>query len=756
MLENNSLKLENILKKLLIWGSYFIVFIPAIFIPQSYFPYVIQKTILLRIVIELLFGIYLVLVLFNRKYLPKKSFLLWSLIAFFVVMLVTTFTGDSIARSWWGNWERMMGTFNYLHYFVWFLILISVFKTQIAWKRILDFSLVTSIVICLYGIAQMLGLNFVFEAGIDRVKSTIGNASLLSSYLIFHLFISLLYLFKVKDIKYKIFYIISFVLVLINIFLAATRGAQLALFISLIIFIIFSLVLKLWRNNKGIKYMLIGVSILVLLGSSLFALRSNSFIKDNYFLNRLTNYSLEDNTVQTRLLSWQAGYEGFKDNLLLGVGSENFQNVFNEYINPEFYDYTGDEVWFDRSHNTVIDIGVMMGIFGLLSYLSIFIALFYYLINLLKRKLLSDSSFIILSLLFITYFIQNLFVFDSLNSLILFYLLLAFVYSLYIQDNNESLNESKVLARPILTIPLVIISFTWLFFSINLVEVKANNSIFETFRDKGRVDYETMVEHYKQAADVAVNKIDPAHLFSSALDESFYNQNFFASPETKISNFKIAASLMDRALDLDSSNMYLYYIQSKNYSHLFELTGDMEYFDKGLYFAVESKEYAANRIRPYWVIAQMYLLNEQYDLAIENIDIAININEGTAQNYYYKSIIYKAQGNVDGQGEMYKKMMEHNYPFSNNDIFELLNYFDERQDVEQLINVVTILTEIDPTDLNHWNNLVGLYVMDLQYEEALVILKQASKINPGYSYNALQSYKEIEQLIKNQYDEQDQ
>ena len=213
---------------------------------------------------------------------------------------------------------------------------------------------------------------------------------------------------------------------------------------------------------------------------------------------------------------------------------------------------------------------------------------------------------------------------------------------------------------------------------------------------------------------------------------------------------------MDRALDLDSSNMYLYYIQSKNYSHLFELTGDMEYFDKGLYFAVESKEYAANRIRPYWVIAQMYLLNEQYDLAIENIDIAININEGTAQNYYYKSIIYKAQGNVDGQGEMYKKMMEHNYPFSNNDIFELLNYFDERQDVEQLINVVTILTEIDPTDLNHWNNLVGLYVMDLQYEEALVILKQASKINPGYSYNALQSYKEIEQLIKNQYDEQDQ
>jgi len=398
-----------------------------------------------------------------------------------------------------------------------------------------------------------------------------------------------------------------------------------------------------------------------------------------------------------------------------------------------------------------------MGILGLFGYLSIFIAVAYYLIQLYKKKTISESSFIVLSLLFITYFIQNLFVFDSLNSLILFYAFLAFIYFLSNSNNPEENNESKVLARPVLSIPFVVIAFTWMFFSLNLTEIKANNNMFETYRERSRYDYSAMVEYFKQAAKVSVNKIDPAHLFSAALDLALYDDNYMALKEEKIANFKFATQLMNEAIRLDSKNMYLHYIQAKNYSHLFELTNDYKYYDLALEFTNNTKKLGPNRVRPYWVFSQIYLLNSKYDLALENLDKAISLNYTIPETYYFKSFALKAKGDLDGLDELYNLMIENDYPFYNLDeVHEILQYYDERGDVEKLIFFVERLTEIEPENLNHWENLVNLLVLDKQYNVALETLKEAAQVNPVYSYNALIKYKEIEQLMNNQYDEQNQ
>jgi O-antigen ligase len=63
--------------------------------------------------------------------------------------------------------------------------------------------------------------------------------------------------------------------------------------------------------------------------------------------------------------------EGWK-RTLFGWGSENYQFAWAKYYNPEVYRY--ESAAFDRAHDKYLDIIVMYGVIGLLSYLVFLVA----------------------------------------------------------------------------------------------------------------------------------------------------------------------------------------------------------------------------------------------------------------------------------------------------------------------------------------------------------------------------------------------
>ena len=67
--------------------------------------------------------------------------------------------------------------------------------------------------------------------------------------------------------------------------------------------------------------------------------------------------------------------KGFQERPILGWGQENFNYVFNKNYDPGMW---GQEQWFDRTHNVILDWLVAGGILGLLAYLSIFFSTLYY------------------------------------------------------------------------------------------------------------------------------------------------------------------------------------------------------------------------------------------------------------------------------------------------------------------------------------------------------------------------------------------
>ena len=356
----NHTKLEKVLLGIIYVGSFLVVLVPLIVIPKSYFPYIVLKTIIMRVFIEAVFVSWLILMVRKPEYRPQRTLLFWVLTIFMLVWVVSTIFSQSFVKSLWGNYERMGGFFTYFHYYAWWLVLVNTLKNIKNWYRLLGFSLLISVIICLYSIAQRLGSSFTLEAGLTRVNGTFGNAAYLASYLLFHLFISWYFFAKATGWLKKSMYLLIFALQLLILTLTSTRGAFVGFAVALCLFAVASLVFKFYKE-KSIRIFVVFSFLALIFGIGVFVFKNTPFVHNNYYLDRLSNMSISDNTIQTRLISWQAGFKGFKDYLLTGVGPENYNIVFNRYFTPDFYRYTGDEVWFDRAHNTLVDMAAMLG-----------------------------------------------------------------------------------------------------------------------------------------------------------------------------------------------------------------------------------------------------------------------------------------------------------------------------------------------------------------------------------------------------------
>ncbi len=748
---SNSKIFDKILLGIIYVGSFAVVAIPLVVIPQSYFPYIIIKTIILRIIIELVFLSWLVLIIYRPEFRPKKTLLFWILGFFILVWLVSTLTSSSFLKSFWGNWERMGGFFNFLHYFLWWLVIANVFKSIKQWYRILNWSIIISVAIGLYSVAQRYALFFTLEAGLVRVNGTIGNSAYLAAYMLIHVFISWYFFAKSKKLWVKLLYLGAFGLQLFIMLLTSTRGAQLAFAFSLVLFLLFSIIFKFYKE-KSVRLFVLISALAVLFGIFVLIFHNQPWVRSNYYLGRFGNITLKDNTIQTRFISWKAGYQGFKDYLLTGVGPENYNIVFNRYFTPDFYLYTGDEVWFDRAHNTLVDMAAVLGIFGIISYLSIFLAILYIFWQFYKKQGYV-VNITILVLLFITYFIQNIFVFDSLNTYIPFFLMLGlvdFFYRLNKKQDNVEVKAAKdwQFPKPIAA-SLGILAFLILFFSINLQQIKANQYTYSGFVASRTGNYEVFNRDYRKSIATAINPIDPIFLFAQGITDLTVNNLDKLSKEEIEKNFSEAVTYAKRGVELDPKNVFSYYILAKLYNGYAEITQQGIYLNKALEALEEAKKLSPNRIRLYWVEAQTYIIAGKYDEALEALDKSIALIDSIPDPYWFKSIVYfEQEGKEDLAYEAAAMAVKNNYRFSNiNDINKLIPHFEETGEDEVLIKLYQKIISLEPAKTAYYERLAFLYEETGEIQKAMDIIKRAAEAVPAYSDRAYEIYTALENKL---------
>lgn len=428
----------KLLRYFIIGGTFVVPFIPFIIANSMFFPFITGKNFTFRILVELLFGAWVLLALLEPMYRVRlRHGLFIAFAAFIGVMgLATIFSADP-RTSFWSNFERMEGYLALVHLFMYFIVAGSVLHTEKLWKAWFNTTVIASVIMAFYGFLQLSGAIDIRQGSL-RLDGTLGNATYLAVYMLFHVFIALLLMVKTRARFLQCLYGITILLQGAILFYTATRGAILGLVGGLLLTAI--LIALTERNRPLLRRIALGGLIgIVLIVGGFIAIKETAFVRDNPVLTRIASISLSEG--ETRFTIWRMAFEGVKERPILGWGQENFNLVFNKHYNPALYD---QEPWFDRVHNIVLDWLIAGGVLGLLSYVSLFLAGLYYLWRRSGERFSATEKSLITGL-FAGYAFHNLFVFDNVASYILFASMLAFIYSR--SGSAESGEETRTVWR---------------------------------------------------------------------------------------------------------------------------------------------------------------------------------------------------------------------------------------------------------------------------------------------------------------------
>lgn len=420
----------SMVEKTFLWvvkiGLWAIPILPLYISGGMLFPFITGKNFFFRIIIDLIFAFWAGLAVARPEFRPRLTPLFKAATIFIVILFLADLLSPNPYRAFFSNYERMEGFMMLFHLYLYFVMLVSVFKTKMDWLIFFHVTLFTSLVVAFIGILQKFGLRVSLQGGY-RVDSTIGNPAYLGAYLMFHAWLLLLLLKEFWQ-KYwiRIFYTLSLVFELVILYFTATRGAILAITVGSIIFLAF--LVFFWpriypQNVRGRNVVATFLILMVLFPIGIWVARDTKFVRSQQILHRIAAVSLEDTTTKSRFSIWQMSFQGALERPMLGWGQENYYLVFQKYFDPKLW---SSEPWFDRSHNIIFDWLIHAGFLGLVSYLSMIAVALWSIIRMMRQNTLPLWTGAVVALVFITHFLQNFFVFDNLNTYILFFGFLAY------------------------------------------------------------------------------------------------------------------------------------------------------------------------------------------------------------------------------------------------------------------------------------------------------------------------------------------
>lgn len=654
--------MNSTLRSIIFTGLFIIPFIPLYVASGLFFPFITGKNFAFRIIVEIIFALWAILALRDSTYRPKYSSIFGAFVAFLAVMGIATMFAENPYKSFWSNYERMEGYVTLLHLFAYFVVLGAMLQTRVLWNRLFLTSLFASFLMVFYSFLQLSGKLAINQGGV-RVDGTLGNATYLAIYLVFHIFIALIFITrKETDTIAKWLYSILVVGQVVVLYHTATRGAILGLLGGLLAT---ALLVMFWgKETPRLRKFSIGMVVAifcVVLG--FIAIKNTDFVQKSPVLQRFATISWSENQTQSRGYVWPMAISGFKERPLFGWGQENFNYVFNKYYAPEMYN---KEPWFDRTHDVFLDWLIAGGLFGFLSYLSLFCLGLY---AIWKQ---GDFSFVERALvtgLFLAYLFHNIFVFDNLVSYIFFMLFLAYLhfdvakpFSLKTRNAFSVFSANQARVNNIMA-PLIIIVGVFVVYAVNAKAYAANTelitalSLVERNPVGARAHFEAALSNhsfgdqeireqlmqavynlrYKNEVDIKekqayfeLAKREYEIMITEAPNDARHRL-FFGAMLEAYGDANDAITQLTKALELSPSKQTILYEIASSYENIGKTSEALPYLKKALDLAPENPD-----ARTMYAIGLIYAGDaaQAKEVLKSSPDGVINIDDRLIQAYY--------------------------------------------------------------------------------------------------------------------------
>lgn len=557
-------------------------------------------------------------------------------IILFIILISLSFIASTALsihpqKSLWGSSARQEGLYSLINYNLFFILLIF-YLNKNKWlkiKRLIIAALISSFFVCLYGLMQYFGfdflvwkkMNFVF----GRIISSLGQPNFLGHYLIIIIPLTIYSLFFIfKKFLTRFFILILIIMQMTCLIFSYSRAAWLGFLAGLILFLIFKkdvLYNIFLRKNKLLKLFLVICAFIILI-----------FANSNLgFGQRLVSiFDTSTGTTKVRLLTWSSAINELKNmdtqRLLFGYGPETLQSIFAKHYKVEWAIYETINVYPDRAHNIILDSLLQFGVI----YCYIIILFYHYILaqslKFLKEKKdkLKDKEYWIIItciLILISYFINNLFSFSLIVTSIYLYLVLSILIVAIINDqaikqsSNSTVTQLKCKARRLL---ICIILSLVVIYAVYIYDIKAI-----------KADYYYMLAEKSNTSnncDTTLHNIEKA--IKNNPKSTFYKENYIKHSINCLDNltnsrarYELSKKIVNVIMAINPSEYTLGTIN--NFAHAYSLLG---VFVSPQYYELAYKEYdKIIKINPYFTtvyrdLAKMNLWQKKYDQAIINLN----------------------------------------------------------------------------------------------------------------------------------------
>ncbi|MBU1082953.1 O-antigen ligase family protein [Patescibacteria group bacterium] len=484
---------SNWLTNLAIW---LILIVPLVFSTAMYSPFGFGRYVWIMFVLAFLSLSLLVSKKWEINYFWWRHPIVWLTSIWLLITVISSLVGVNTFRSLWGTVSRGgTGVFFFLALWIMGWLLLLAINNREHWLKFFSVMSWVGGFSALYAVFQTLRISWlpIIDSG-SRASGLMGNPIFFGQLLLLTVFITL-YFAVVSRGRLRWWYIASFILQFIAIFLTASRGPILGLIIGIIIWlIVFQLFYrKTWKANwrwvTGISFAVVGaITTIVLLAPRL-------------EFTRIFNFSSD--SVITRLVTWQTAWDAIQAKPFLGYGLENAWYAFAHFYKPGLAGINFSETVIDRAHNFILDQLLVNGWLGLLVMLVILIylilALWRYTKNESQRdnlpKVILGWSLIVT---LVAYYVANLTAFDTIVTNIYGAAILAGVVALLSEDSPK-----QILLKPVLLwrFVLILIFCCFVFFDIKYLvpAVRIGRNVELALSTQRRGDYQGAAKAYADA-----------------------------------------------------------------------------------------------------------------------------------------------------------------------------------------------------------------------------------------------------------------